>query len=158
MKTNIITERNLLDDIIRKCKVCHIGMIDEEGMPYVLPFNFGYADGIIYLHSGNEGRKIEIFRKNPEVCISFCNEGGIYAQSPKMGCSHTMQFRSVLVFGSIEPVTDFDEKTNVMHHIMHQYTENREYSLGKPAVENVACYKVQIKTITGRQRGEVLNK
>ncbi len=39
------------------------GMSDENGIPYVLPMNFGYEEGIIYLHSAQEGHSISIIEK-----------------------------------------------------------------------------------------------
>lgn len=50
--------------------VCFVGIVDMEGNPYVVPMNFGYEDGIIYLHSGPEGSKVEMLEHN-NVCIGF---------------------------------------------------------------------------------------
>jgi nitroimidazol reductase NimA-like FMN-containing flavoprotein (pyridoxamine 5'-phosphate oxidase superfamily) len=42
---------------------CH-----ADGSTYVVPITFAYEDGCVYGHSG-VGRKIEVMRKNPEVCF-----------------------------------------------------------------------------------------
>ncbi len=152
MRTEHITYLEELEEIINECNICHIAMVDERNNPYVLPFNFGYEKGIIYLHSGNDGRKIHIFQHNPSVCIAFTIEKELYHQSPQIACSYGMKFKSVLAYGEIEQVKDFDEKTQILHKIMHKYTENKEYTFGKAAIENVACFKVEIKKMTGRKR------
>ena len=54
MKTIAITELTEIEAIIRKCPYCTVGITDLEGNPYVVPMNFAYRDGIIYLHSGPE--------------------------------------------------------------------------------------------------------
>ena len=36
-----------IESIINGTEVCHVSMIDNDGKPYVLPFNFGYRDGKI---------------------------------------------------------------------------------------------------------------
>ena len=44
MKTLTHTEKEQIEQIIRMCKVCFVGMADTDGTPYVLPMNFGYRD------------------------------------------------------------------------------------------------------------------
>ena len=65
MKTIAITELTEIEAIIRKCPYCTVGITDLEGNPYVVPMNFAYRDGIIYLHSGPEGSKVTMAEKHP---------------------------------------------------------------------------------------------
>ena len=58
-----ITDKKDIDDIIRRCRVCHLAMCDE-GQPYVVPLNFGYDGGFLYFHAAPEGRKIDIIKRN----------------------------------------------------------------------------------------------
>ncbi len=153
MKTNMISSDEELLAVINQCKVCHVSMIDVENKPYVLPFNFAYQSGILYLHCGREGKKNEALRKNPLVCVAFTVEKDLYVQSKELGCSYSMMFESVLLFGEAEEVNDFDEKTEILHRIMHKYTPNRDYSFARPSIENVFCYKIKPTKISGRKRG-----
>ena len=63
MKTIAITEPAEIEAIIRKCPYCMVGITDQEGNPYVVPMNFAYRDGVIYLHSGPEGSKVEMVER-----------------------------------------------------------------------------------------------
>ena len=54
MKTITITDPTQIEEIIRKCPYCIVGITDLEGNPYAVPMNFAYQDGVIYLHSGPE--------------------------------------------------------------------------------------------------------
>lgn len=71
MKTLIHTDKEQIESIIRQSDVCFVGMADTDGTPYVLPMNFGYKDGVIYLHSAQDGRSISILERNLKVCITF---------------------------------------------------------------------------------------
>lgn len=60
------TDREVRDingvfDIVDRCSVVHLGMVDN-GKPYVVALNFGYdREGdtlIMYLHCAMEGKKI----------------------------------------------------------------------------------------------------
>ena len=61
MKTLIHTDKEQIESIIRQSDVCFVGMADTDGTPYVLPMNFGYKDGVIYLHSAQDGRSISLY-------------------------------------------------------------------------------------------------
>ena len=74
MKNIEITDIREIEAIIKKTRVCHVGMVDGEH-PYVLPYNFGYKDKTVYLHSGPGGRKHDILQKNNRVCIAFDIDG-----------------------------------------------------------------------------------
>ncbi len=51
MKTVIIEDKQRIESIILQADACFVGITDLEGNPYVVPMNFGYENGIIYLHS-----------------------------------------------------------------------------------------------------------
>lgn len=70
MKTIAITELTEIEAIIRKCPYCTVGITDLEGNPYVVPMNFAYRDGIIYLHSSPEGSKVTMAEKHTSCLTS----------------------------------------------------------------------------------------
>ena len=48
----------------------HVGRIatmDERGYPQVIPMNFVFLDGFIYLHSHIRGEKLDNIRRNPKA-------------------------------------------------------------------------------------------
>lgn len=152
MRTRITTEKSEIKKIIDKCDVCYLAMSDEENKPYVLPFNFGYKNGTIYFHSAPEGKKIEILRKNPQVSVAFSTDHKLFHRNEEVACSYGMQFRSVVAFGKIVFIDDFDEKEEVLNIIMRKYT-GKDFDYNAPAVKNVAIYKMEITQIEGRLSG-----
>lgn len=71
MKTVIIEDQQRVEEIISRCDICFVGITDQEGNPYVIPMNFGYQEGVIYLHSGPTGSSIDMLERNNNVCIHF---------------------------------------------------------------------------------------
>jgi len=151
MNTKIITDNQELIAIIANSQVCNVAFVDGE-LPYVLPFNFGFHDGSIYLHSAKEGRKIDILKKNNNVCISFQKDEGIKFQDEKVACSYSMYFKSVLVTGKVEFIEDFKDKVDAMNIVMKQYT-GKVFDYNTPAIDNVCIMKIKIDKITGKNRG-----
>ncbi|NLJ06340.1 MAG: pyridoxamine 5'-phosphate oxidase family protein, partial [Sphingobacteriales bacterium] len=58
------------EKIIARSQVCFLAMSDQD-IPYVVPMNFGYHEGYLYLHTGPGGKKLDILARNPEVSIAF---------------------------------------------------------------------------------------
>jgi nitroimidazol reductase NimA-like FMN-containing flavoprotein (pyridoxamine 5'-phosphate oxidase superfamily) len=88
MRTITLEEQEQIEGIIKKCKVCYVGMSDNEGIPYVLPMNFGFHENVIYLHSAQEGKSISILKNNPIVCVTFCTEPELVWQNEEVACSY----------------------------------------------------------------------
>lgn len=152
MKTVNIEEKTRLEAIISHCDTCFVGLIDLDGNPYVIPMNFGYQEGIIYLHSGPEGGKIEMLEHNNNVCITFCSGHELVYQHPRMACSYSMRSESVLCRGNVCFIEDIAEKRHVLDIIMHHYT-NDDFTYSDPSVRNVKVWKVAIKSMTGKVFG-----
>jgi uncharacterized protein len=153
-KKRIITKQWEKDEIISKCDCCYIGMIDENNLPYVVPFNFGYKDMTIYLHSGQIGKKINILRKNNNVCIAFSTGHGISSQNENVACSYIMSYKSVICYGKVEFIEDYDKKIEALDLIMKQYV-SRDFKYSEPSVKNVLVYKVVVEEMTAREFGNL---
>lgn len=153
-KRRVITKQWEIEDIIQKCECCYIGMVDENNAPYVLPFNFGYKDNIIYLHSGQTGKKIEILRKNNQVCVVFSTGHKLGWQSESVACSYSMSYKSVICNGKVEFIEDIEAKTEAMNIIMKQYID-RDFTYSAPAIKNVLLYKVIIEETTAKEFGNL---
>ena len=152
MKNRTLTNPSEITDILKKCQVCHLAMVDQNGLPYVLPFNFGYDDGVIYLHSSQHGKKIEILKNNNNVCVAFNTDHMLRFQNEEVACSYTMKYRSVLASGKVEFIEDPDQKMIALNFIMKQYTQ-KEFLFNPPSIKEICCWKVRVEKIEGRVYG-----
>ena len=64
-----ITERSEMDEILGRASICHLGL-NDGGECYVVPVNYGYDGGCLYVHSAREGRKIDILRADKRVSFT----------------------------------------------------------------------------------------
>ena len=115
-----ITLENELFEVIKKCNVCHVGFVDGD-TPYVLAFNFGFDGKSIYLHCAIEGHKIDILSKNNKVCVGFDVDQELFARHKEVACSWRMRYRSVIVWGKAEIISDYDEKVDGLKIFMMNY-------------------------------------
>jgi uncharacterized protein len=152
MRHRYVTDRSEMEEIIRKCQVCHLAMVDADGLPYLLPFNFGYEDGVIYLHSSRAGKKIGILTRNPNVCVEFSTDYLLRFQNEKVGCSYTMKYRSVLAYGKVEFIEEPEHKIKIMNIVMKNYTSG-EFSYNTPSLNEVCCWIVKVEKFEGKING-----
>lgn len=147
MKKLTITDPVQIEGIIRKCTHCSVGMIDLQGNPYVIPMNFAYHEGAVYLHSGPEGGKMLMIEKNPNVCITFCEGHELVYQSKQIACSYSMKARSVMCRGKVRFIEDIDEKRRLLDIFMLQYTDN-ECGYAEASVRNVKLWEVKAEKLS----------
>ncbi|HZX58394.1 MAG TPA: pyridoxamine 5'-phosphate oxidase family protein [Mucilaginibacter sp.] len=97
---------NQMDSLLKQQAVgriaCHAG-----GTTYLVPVNYFYDGTYIYSHS-SKGKKIEMMRKNPEVCFEVDDIKSIF------------RWQSVIAWGRYEEITDADEKQRVMQGLIHR--------------------------------------
>jgi len=144
-----ITKEETLEEIIKSCKTCHVGMVDGSNKPYVLSFNFGFKSKTIYLHCAKEGKKLEILKQNNNVCVYFDTDHEIFSRNETVACSWRMRYRSVMVHGKAEFVEDYDQKIIGLKTMMENYSDIN-FSFSKPAVNNIEVIKIEVSEWTGR--------
>jgi len=134
--------------LARSC-VCHIAMC-AEGVPYVVPVNFGYEPGRLYFHTGPRGRKLEFLKANPRVCFAVEADCELVLTERACGCS--MKFRSVIGSGRAELVEDPGEKARALAAIARQVGMNYKPSPGDPLPRTVVV-RIGIEEMTCRTKG-----
>ncbi len=148
-KTNQeITDKSVLDEILTNSKICRLGMIDNR-LPYVLPFNFGYHENCIYIHSAPEGKKIDILKKNPLVCFEVEQQADIVED--EIACKWSTLYRSVVGYGNVQLVTEFEAKKRGLEIIMTQHGYKGKMEFETKEVEFIVILKLQIESMTGKQ-------
>ena len=142
-----ITDRKAIEDIILRSKVCKLAMC-EENRPYVVPLCFGFKNNTLYFHSAPKGKKIEILKKNPNVCFEF----EILTQIIKSAkaCKWGMRYRSVIGFGKAGFITDDDLKRQAFDIIMNQYADG-SFIYEDALLKSVVIINVEIQSMTGKQ-------
>ncbi|MFH2143356.1 MAG: pyridoxamine 5'-phosphate oxidase family protein [Bacteroidota bacterium] len=138
-----------IEDIIKRSKVCHIGMTDGK-IPYVLGFNFGYKNKTVYIHCSKIGKKIDILKKNSNVCVCFDLDHELFARHENVACSWRLRYKSVLAYGKAEFVEDYDEKVKGLEIFMKNYSD-KKFDYNKPSVDNICIIKIPLENMTGRK-------
>jgi len=100
-------DRPLIHQILDEGLICQVGFV-VEGQPFVIPTAYGRVDDRLYLHGSPASRMLRTLKQGVEVCVTVTLlDGLVLARS---AFHHSMNYRSVVVFGRAEVVEDAAEK------------------------------------------------
>ena len=152
-KDREVTDIRQIENIIEKAKVVHIGMIDD-GVPYVVPMQYGYVftDGALtlYLHGAKEGRKIDCIKKNPNVCIELETDIAPISGGD-IPCKYSSAYASVMGDGTAEIVEDAKEKMFGLESIMKTQT-GKAFTVSEEMAAAVSVIKISVPRVTAKSR------
>ncbi len=144
-----IKSRRDIEGIIAEATVCHIGLCDGN-IPYVIPVNFGYKDNRLYFHSAKEGRKLDILRRNNNICFEMdIDQAFVPAEK---GCNWSMKYQSVMGVGKASFVEDATEKIAALKVIMAHYSD-KPFDFTEAEANTVAVVRIDIESLTGKKSG-----
>lgn len=148
-KVNLeITDKNVLEEILSNAMICRVAMMDGD-LPYIVPFNYGYRDGCIYIHSAPEGKKLDLLGLNNKVCFEV--EDGLELVKGEKACSWTTRYRSVVGYGSVEILSDDQSKQDGLEVIMAQHGAPELIEFEPKNIKRMVILKLTITSITGKQ-------
>lgn len=150
MKAISVEERERAEEILSRCDICYVGITDLEGNPYVIPMNFGYRDGVVYLHSAPTGSCVEMLERNNHVCITFSIDHEVAFRHVQVACSYHIKAKSLLCRGCVDFIEEMDGKREALAILMKQYS-SRDFVYSDPAVKNVKVWKVLVDEMTVRE-------
>lgn len=111
-------------DILKKETRGVLSVNGDDGYPYGMPLNHFYNedDGKIYFHSGmKKGHRLEALEKSDKVSFCVCEQG--YKNEGEWAYN----VRSVIVFGRMEAIDDFDRVCDISARLSRKFTNDEEY-------------------------------
>jgi uncharacterized protein len=111
------------EEFLRAGRVAHVAYVVDD-QPHLLPFQYYYDDGALYLHGVPASATIKALRQGAPVCVSVTILDGLVASRDAK--SHSANYRSVVVFGRAEVVADLDEKRRVFERMTDRLFAGRE--------------------------------
>ena len=102
-------DRSTLDAILDEAFVCHVGFVEEDGRPVVIPTGFVRDGDHLILHGSKASRMMRHLAAGKPVCVTVTLVDALVLA--RSGFNHSMNYRSVVVFGSATPVPDGAKET-----------------------------------------------
>ena len=133
--------------VFRDADYATLSMVTPDGKPYAVPVNAVTDGAVFYFHCAGEGEKPEILRRNPAVCLSAVSYAAVVPEKL------TTLYRSAVVKGSAEFVTDPAEKARALRLITERFAPEQVSMLDThgDCAQRAVIVKILPAVITGKE-------
>ncbi len=115
-------DRATADAILDEGLVCHVGMTTDHG-PVVIPTTYARRDDELLIHGSPAATWLRAAGQGTPVCVTVTHVDGLVLA--RSAFHHSMNYRSVVVFGNAVAITDHDEKAAALTAIVEQLVPGR---------------------------------
>lgn len=154
-RPNLTREDNWIRGFLKTAKVGHIAS-SRNNQPFLNPtmFWFDEENHQIVFHSNVAGRVRSNIETNPRVCLEV-NELGKFLPS-NVALEFSLQFRSVIVFGTARLVTNPDEARQLLYSLIGKYfpimRAGKEFrEITDKELRATSIYAIEIKEWSGKE-------
>ena len=102
------------------------------------------------MHSASEGRKAELFNREPRVAIEMDIEDGVI-EGP-YACAYSYAYRSIMGTGTVHRIQGIDAKRYGLTRIMNHLAPGASAGFTDQALARTNIYCIDIDSFTGKQR------
>jgi len=138
------SDRDDLYAVLDAGLICHLGVI-ADGVPRVLPTGYGRLGDILYLH-GSSANSTFMAGAGREVCVTVTHLDGLVCARSVF--SHSMNYRSAMIFGGARLVTDPAERLLALRTITEQLAPGQWSYARQPSKKELAATSVLALPLT----------
>ncbi len=132
-------ERETIDAVLDEALVAHVGFA-HEGQPYVIPTLHARVGEEVYFHGSAGSRTIRALAAGAPMCLTVTLLDGLVLARATV--HHSVNYRSVVVFGAARPVEDLDERMAAMEAFTERLVPGRWGEARPPTVKELKAIQV----------------
>src|SRR3954468_23538823 len=128
-------DRETVNAILDEGLVAHVGFV-ADGQPFVIPTIHARVGERVYVHGSAASRMLKTLEGGVPVCLTVTLlDGLVLARS---AFHHSMTYRSVVVLGDPQPVTEEAEKWDALRAIVEHVAPGRWAEVREPNTKEMA--------------------
>ncbi len=124
-----------IHSILDEGMTCHVGFV-VAGRPVVIPTIYVRRGSAIYLHGAQTNRTLQAVASGGEVCVTVTLVDGLVLA--RSAFHHSMNYRSVVIFGTGRSVEESAEKNDVLHALTEHLVPGRWQDVRTPTAAELA--------------------
>ena len=122
-------DRESINQILDEGFICHVGFA-VDGQPFVIPTGYARVDDKLLIHGSQASRMLRTLGQGIEVCVTVTLiDGLVLARS---AFHHSMNYRSVVVFGRAAVVDERAEKLTALRALSEHMIPGRWADVREP--------------------------
>jgi len=127
-------DRETIDAILDTGFVCHVGIVDD-GVPVVIPTAYARVGDHVILHGSSKSRLLQVLAAGAPACVTVTHaDGFVMARS---AFHHSINYRSVVLFGRAEAILDDVEKHAALEAFMERLHPGRWREVQPPNAQEL---------------------
>jgi nitroimidazol reductase NimA-like FMN-containing flavoprotein (pyridoxamine 5'-phosphate oxidase superfamily) len=140
-----VQDRALIYAILDQALVCHVGFV-QDGQPLVIPTIHVRLGEELFVHGSPASRMLKALGQTVEVCVTVTLVDGLVLA--RSAFHHSMNYRSVMVFGQARVVATSEEKLRVLQGLSEHLVRGRWQDVRQPSPAELNATQVLALPIT----------
>jgi len=123
-------DRALIHEVLDQALICHVGFV-VDGRPFVIPTIHVRIGDRLFFHGSPSSRMLKALAEGVEVCVTVTLVDGLVLA--RSAFHHSMNYRSVMVFGTARAVENPEEKFRVLKALSNHLIKGRWEEVRTPS-------------------------
>jgi nitroimidazol reductase NimA-like FMN-containing flavoprotein (pyridoxamine 5'-phosphate oxidase superfamily) len=122
-------DRETVYTILDEGFICHVGFV-VDGHPFVIPTGYARVDDKLFIHGSQASRMLRTLSNGVDACVTVTLVDGLVLA--RSAFHHSINYRSVVVFGHATVVDDTQEKKSALFAFSEQVVRGRWNDVREP--------------------------
>ncbi len=129
-----VYDRAVIHQILDAGIVCHLGFV-VDGQPFVIPTTYVRVDARVYVHGSPASRMLQTLERGVAACLTVTLVDGLVLA--RSAFHHSINYRSVVLFGTATLVNDPAEKLTALHALTDHLIPGRWGEIRQPSAQEL---------------------
>jgi nitroimidazol reductase NimA-like FMN-containing flavoprotein (pyridoxamine 5'-phosphate oxidase superfamily) len=134
-----VYDRELVYRILDEGFICHVGFAGG-GRPFVIPTGYARVDDQLFIHGSQVSRMLRTLSSGIDVCVAVTLVDGLVLA--RSAFHHSINYRSVVMFGSATMVEERDAKLAALFAFSEQVIPGRWNDVREPTEQELKATTV----------------
>lgn len=130
-------DRRVIDAILDEALIAHLGIVEQDGQPFVIPTLHARRGDLVYCHGSVASRTLRMLAAGAPVCLTVSLLDGLVLARSAM--HHSANYRSAMLVGAARCVEDPDEKRAAFQAIVEHIVPGRWDEVRAPTDNELAA-------------------
>jgi uncharacterized protein len=133
-------DRGVIDAILDEALIAHLGIVDEDGQPFVIPTLHARSGDVVYCHGSVASRTLRALATGTPACLTVSLIDGLVLARAAM--HHSANYRSAMLIGQATIVEDLDEKRAALRAVVEHIVPGRWDDVRAPSENELSATAV----------------
>jgi nitroimidazol reductase NimA-like FMN-containing flavoprotein (pyridoxamine 5'-phosphate oxidase superfamily) len=133
-------DRAVIDAILDEALIAHLGIVDDEGQPFVIPTLHARRGDVVYCHGSSASRTLRALAAGARVCLTVSLIDGLVLARAAM--HHSANYRSAMLIGQATLVEDQQEKRAALEAVVEHIVPGRSRDVRAPTENELKATSV----------------